>query len=94
MVIIESKCPARVGFLGNPSDGFGGKTLSFTLDNFYAAVKLERIDGSGIEIVPNPTLDLTTFSCLHTLSTYTSINVSYNPDINEICFNIIKFWLI
>lgn len=29
---------ARVGLLGNPSDGFYGKTISFSLKNFYAEV--------------------------------------------------------
>lgn len=37
--IIESCC-ARVGFIGNPSDGFGGKTLSFLLENFRATVTI------------------------------------------------------
>ena len=32
---------ARVGLLGNPSDGYGGKTISFTLDRFYAEVRRE-----------------------------------------------------
>jgi hypothetical protein len=27
-----------VGLLGNPSDGFYGKTISFSLANFYAEV--------------------------------------------------------
>lgn len=30
----------RVGFLGNPSDGFGGKTISFPFKNFQAEVVL------------------------------------------------------
>jgi len=29
---IEESCPARIGLVGNPSDGFEGKTLSFLLD--------------------------------------------------------------
>lgn len=84
MVVIVSKCPARVGFLGNPSDGFAGKTVSFTLDNFHAAVELEEIDGPGIEILPNPTLDLTSFSCLHALSNYTSVNVNFENKLHFI----------
>ena len=31
---VVSEAYARVGLLGNPSDGFGGKTLAFTVDNF------------------------------------------------------------
>lgn len=36
---ISSKVCARVGLLGNPSDGFYGKTISFSLANFYAEVR-------------------------------------------------------
>jgi glucuronokinase len=35
---ITSRVYARVGLLGNPSDGFYGKTISFSLANFYAEV--------------------------------------------------------
>ena len=28
----------RVGLIGNPSDGFYGKTISFTINNFWAEV--------------------------------------------------------
>ena len=30
---------ARIGLLGNPSDGFFGKTISLSLQNFYAEVR-------------------------------------------------------
>jgi glucuronokinase len=36
---ITSRVHARVGLLGNPSDGFFGKTISFSLANFYAQVR-------------------------------------------------------
>jgi hypothetical protein len=36
---IVSRVHARVGLLGNPSDGFYGKTLSLSLANFYAEVR-------------------------------------------------------
>jgi len=38
--IIREKAYARAGLAGNPSDGFFGKTLSFTLQNFFAEVVL------------------------------------------------------
>ena len=41
---IKASCEARVGMLGNPSDGFGGKTLSFLLGNFQAQVELIKED--------------------------------------------------
>jgi glucuronokinase len=37
-VIIETYGYARAGFLGNPSDGYFGKTISFTMSNFRARV--------------------------------------------------------
>jgi glucuronokinase len=36
---ISSRVYARVGLLGNPSDGFYGKTISFSLANFFAEVR-------------------------------------------------------
>ena len=69
-------CPARVGFMGNPSDGFQGKTLSFTLNNFYASVTLEKLpDSEMVEIIPNPALDITAFDTVHDLGKHTSVNV-------------------
>ena len=35
---ITSRVFARIGLLGNPSDGFFGKTISLSLANFYAEV--------------------------------------------------------
>jgi hypothetical protein len=34
----HSRVHARIGLLGNPSDGYNGKTISFSLANFYAEV--------------------------------------------------------
>jgi glucuronokinase len=73
--VIKSRCPARVGLLGNPSDGFCGKTLSFALANYCAEVVLERAD--GIVIVPNPELDRSTFGTIEELADYTAANGYY-----------------
>lgn len=43
---IVERCCARVGFLGNPSDGFQGKTLSFLVNNFAATVTITPSTGS------------------------------------------------
>ena len=54
------KCPARVGFMGNPSDGFEGKTLSFLIDNFSATVTIQanaQYDDLTVTLVPHPVLD-------------------------------------
>ncbi len=40
---------ARVGLLGNPSDGYYGRTLSVTLRNFQATVTLEESPDLSIE---------------------------------------------
>jgi hypothetical protein len=49
--VVEDSCNARVGLMGNPSDGFKGKTLSFLLANFKATVRIEeRSQEHGIEI--------------------------------------------
>ncbi len=37
-MIIETYGYARAGFLGNPSDGYFGKTISFSVRNFRARV--------------------------------------------------------
>lgn len=39
-MIIESRAFARAGLLGNPSDGYFGKTISIIIKNFGATVKL------------------------------------------------------
>lgn len=39
---VTQRCYARIGLIGNPSDGYGGKTLSAICKNFYAEVTLTR----------------------------------------------------
>ena len=39
-MIIQTKACARAALIGNPSDGYFGKTISFTFENFYASVSL------------------------------------------------------
>ena len=46
---IEAKAHARAGFLGNPSDGYFGKTISIALENFAAHVSLDPTDELRIE---------------------------------------------
>jgi glucuronokinase len=40
MLIIRKRGYARAGLLGNPSDGYHGKTISIILRNFWADVVL------------------------------------------------------
>jgi glucuronokinase len=44
MQIIRKRAYARAGFLGNPSDGYHGKTLAFSVRNFWAEVVLYEWD--------------------------------------------------
>nr|XP_009772105.1 PREDICTED: glucuronokinase 1-like [Nicotiana sylvestris] len=62
MAVIEHKSYARVGLLGNPSDVYYGKTLSFSLGNFWASVRLEPSE--DLLIVPHPTHDLVQFNSI------------------------------
>lgn len=48
--MISFSAPARVGILGNPSDGYGGRTMALAVTAFEASVELEQIEGQGIEI--------------------------------------------
>jgi glucuronokinase len=49
MQLIRRRAYARAGLVGNPSDGYNGKTLSFVLRNFWAEVVL--YEWEDIEIV-------------------------------------------
>lgn len=53
--MISFSAPARVGLLGNPSDGYGGRTIALAVEQFSATVELEALDGPDIEIVPGLT---------------------------------------
>ncbi len=48
-MIIESRAYARAGLLGNPSDGYFGKTISITVKNFGAIVTLYETPELHIE---------------------------------------------
>jgi len=45
------KAYARAGLIGNPSDGYHGKTISFSVKNFSAEVRLT--ESTVLEIIPN-----------------------------------------
>jgi glucuronokinase len=48
MWIVRKRGYARAGLLGNPSDGYNGKTISFILRNFWADVVLYEWDSVDI----------------------------------------------
>lgn len=51
MQIIRRRAYARAGLIGNPSDGYNGKTISVIVRNYWAQVVLYEWD--RIEIVPS-----------------------------------------
>lgn len=74
----SSTCSARVGLMGNPSDGFEGRTLSFLIKNFCATVTIREnipdssgIYSSSITLVPHPVLDPTSFCDMCDLQLHT-----------------------
>jgi glucuronokinase len=50
-VIIQAQAFPRAGLIGNPSDGYFGKTISFVIRNFRAQVTL--YETPELEIMPN-----------------------------------------
>jgi glucuronokinase len=63
--MIEKKTYARIGIMGNPSDGFYGKTISSCITNFHAVVTLA--ESEKLRIIPHREFDPTEFSCLNQL---------------------------
>ncbi|MGD9497484.1 MAG: mevalonate kinase [Armatimonadota bacterium] len=50
-MIVHQCVGARVGLMGNPSDGFGGKTIAALLQDFYASMTLW--ESPKLEIIPH-----------------------------------------
>jgi glucuronokinase len=63
-MIIRTKSYPRVGLIGNPSDGYFGKTISFTFGNFRAEVVL--YESPEIQILPSQK-DHSRFASIHDL---------------------------
>jgi glucuronokinase len=62
-LIIETRAYARAGLLGNPSDGYFGKTISVSVRNFGASVTLWP--SPELRIEPQPADDSTYRSVFH-----------------------------
>ena len=74
---VHTVCPARVGLLGNPSDGFHGRTLSMLIDNFAATVTIQHVqDTRQVTIVPHHIHDSSEFIGLDGLHVSTKNRVS------------------
>ena len=63
-MIIRTKSYPRAGFIGNPSDGYFGKTISFAFSNYSAEVVL--YESPEIEILPCQK-DQSLFESIHAL---------------------------
>ncbi|XP_055751982.1 glucuronokinase with putative uridyl pyrophosphorylase isoform X2 [Salvelinus fontinalis] len=62
---ITCRSYARVGLMGNPSDGFNGKTIAMTISNFWAEVTL--MESQTLVLLPHPLNDPTEFGSLQDL---------------------------
>ena len=62
--IVERHAFARAGLLGNPSDGYFGRTLSAVIGNFRATVTLQ--ESADLRIEPDP-MDMEVFRSLDDL---------------------------
>lgn len=76
-MIIETRAYARAGLLGNPSDGYFGKTISITVKNFGAHVTLYQ--SPELKIEPQ-TQDINRFSNIHALIERVKIHGYYGGD--------------
>jgi glucuronokinase len=86
-LIIETRAYARAGLLGNPSDGFFGKTIAISVRNFGASISLYESPELHIESQPQ---DVSTFRSIFHLRDSVSM-LGYNGGIPLIKAGIKKF---
>jgi len=65
MDFIRSRVFARAGLIGNPSDGYNGKTITIIVKDFYAQVIL--YEWERLEIIPGSS-DESNFQSIHELA--------------------------
>jgi len=73
-MIIHTKAYPRVGLVGNPSDGYFGKTISFAFSNFSAQVVL--YETPQLEILPSQK-DQSSFKSITSLTTDVDLHGYY-----------------
>ena len=76
-MIIETRAFARAGLLGNPSDGYFGKTISVTVKNFGAHVTLYQ--SPELKIEPQHQ-DINEFANIHSLIERVKVHGYYGGD--------------
>ncbi len=64
--MIRKQVGSRVGLLGNPSDGFGGKTIAAMIENFGASIAIS--ESTELRIVPHRHFDPSSFSSFDNLA--------------------------
>ncbi len=64
--VIRKMIGSRVGLLGNPSDGFGGKTIAAMVEDFWAVVTIR--ESEEVRILPHPELDPFAFATFDELA--------------------------
>jgi len=62
---ITRRAHARVGLVGNPSDGFHGKTIAVSIENFWVEASIE--ESARLRLVPHPLSDPNEFGSLSDL---------------------------
>ena len=74
-MIIEQRIPARVGLIGNPSDGFFGKTIACAISNFAARVTIW--ESPRVEFKPHQMFDPIQFDSFDELARIATSNGYY-----------------
>ncbi|GAB5586114.1 hypothetical protein Unana1_01014 [Umbelopsis nana] len=82
---IITRSYARVGLMGNPSDGFYGRTMSLLISNFWAEVTLipnalSQVEYATISILPNPVADPHLFSSIESMTVISQTDGYENGD--------------
>jgi glucuronokinase len=68
----SSRVYARVGLLGNPSDGMEGACVALAISNYSACVTLEQQEDGFVEIAANPEHDPAQFATIGELKDHLS----------------------
>ena len=88
-MVVRQHVGARVGIVGNPSDGFGGKTISCLIANSQATITLR--DRAALRIVHHPVYDPVVFNSLYDLACASSFD-GYYSGIQLLYASCKKFW--
>jgi glucuronokinase len=88
MRMVRERAFARAGLVGNPSDGYQGRTISMSVRNFYAQAVL--YEWEDLELLPSSE-DQSRFASLHDLVQDVHLH-GYYGGIRLVKASIKKFW--